>query len=254
MKTVIITQARTGSTRLPGKVLKKVLNKTMLQFHLERLLKVECVDEVIVATTTKPNDDKIVSICDHMKVSYFRGSEKDVLSRYFEAAQKFKADNIMRVTSDCPLIDPDILTNVIQYFLGHINEYDYVANFDDKTRVYPLGMECEIFSFLALEKAYQKAILNTHREHVTPYIWTNKNIFRCQHLLEYPDYHHLRWTLDTAEDFTFLKKILENIYPQKPQFRIDDILDLLQTNPEWPKINSHIPHNYYEDNLKKNKQ
>ncbi|NLX01599.1 MAG: NTP transferase domain-containing protein, partial [Syntrophomonadaceae bacterium] len=168
MKTVIIDQARMTSTRLPGKVMKEVLGKPLLEYQIERLKRTNEADELVIATTTNNTDQPIVEICKRLGVAYYRGSEEDVLSRYYEAATKFGADVVVRVTSDCPLIDPTVVDKVIKHYKDNWDKYDYVSN--TLTRTYPRGMDTEVFSYKVLQEVYYNAQEQPEREHVTPYI------------------------------------------------------------------------------------
>ena len=238
MKTVIIVQARMTSTRLPGKVLKCVMNKPLLEYQIEQLWQVSLADEIVIATTTNDSDIPIVELCQRLKVLYFRGSENDVLARYHEAALKNNADIIVRVTSDCPIIDPVVIDKVIGYFKDNSDVYDYVSNV--QTRTYPRGMDCEVFTSSALDEAYHKAITLAEREHVTPYLYSYPERFRIGSVSYSEDQSHHRWTVDTQEDFILIKNILENIYHIKPYFTLEECLKLMETHPEWIKINTHI--------------
>lgn len=237
MKTTAIIQARMGSTRLPGKILKKVLDKTLLEYQLERVQRSTLIDEIIVATTTKLADDSIADLCDTLQIKTYRGSENDVLSRYYEAAAENNADAIVRLTSDCPLIDPEVIDKVIQLYLDNPNT-DYAAN--TLTRTFPRGLDTEVFSFRALEKAHQGATLQRDREHVTAYLYTNKDSFTFANLANTINLSHHRWTVDTEADFELVKRILETLYPMKPKFTMNDIIELLDENPSWVNINAHI--------------
>lgn len=239
MRVVCIIQARTGSTRLPGKVLKKICEKTVLEHTINRLKRVKNIDEIVIATTDKENDNKIVDEALDLGVEYFRGSEEDVLSRYYYAAKEYKADIVVRVTSDCPLIDWEVSENIIQYYLDNIDSYDYVSNTIERT--YPRGLDTEVFSFKALEKAFNESKLHRDREHVTPYIWDNSNIFKIYHYKNNVDYSELRWTLDTEEDFELISKIYNFLYPNIcSEFKFGDILNLYNNYPELKNINSQI--------------
>lgn len=238
MKIVIIVQARMGSTRLPGKVMKKVMGKTLLEYLLERLQRVEKANDICVATTTKLQEQPILDVCFQMSVKTFRGSEEDVLERYFLAAQKLNADVVVRVTSDCPLIDPREVDKLIGYYLKHSDQYDYISNGLEPS--YPIGMGAEIFSFEALKKAYENAESEPEREHVTPYIYRHPEWFRLGNVAYENDHKDHRWTVDTPEDLQLVSKIIESLYPVKPEFSIEDILNLFRKNPEWKEINSHI--------------
>lgn len=237
-KVVIIVQARTGSTRLPGKILKEVRGKTLLEYLLERLKRVEKADEICVATTTNPQEQPILDICSQMSVKAFRGSEEDVLERYFLAARNLSADAVVRVTSDCPLIDPVEIDKLIGYYLDNLGRYDYVSH--SLERSYPAGMEAELCSFGALKKIYQEAKSGPEREHVTLYLRENPKMFCLGNIRYKENQKDHRWTVDTPEDFELVAKIIENLYPVNPEFSLEDILNLLSRNREWKKINSHV--------------
>jgi spore coat polysaccharide biosynthesis protein SpsF len=238
MKTVIIVQARMTSTRLPGKVMKQVLGKSLLQYQIERLQRVKLADEIAIATTTNQTDESIVELCNRLAVAYFRGSEEDVLGRYYQAATAHKADTVVRVTSDCPLIDPKVIDKVIECYLKNQSNYDYVSNSLERT--YPRGMDTEVFSFSALQQAFLEATAQLDREHVTPFIYRQTTRYRLGQVVYSEDCSHHRWTVDTPEDFELIEKIIEAIYPRQPNFRLEDCLSLLKKHPEWYIINSHV--------------
>lgn len=238
MKTAIIVQARMTSTRLPGKVLKEVLGKPLLEYQIERLRRVRRADEIIIATTTNPADQPIVDLCRHLGITCTRGSEEDVLARYYEAAKLRQADVVVRITSDCPVIDPDLIDRIIGHFLEHSGTVDYVSNMLQLS--YPYGMAVEVFSFRVLEEAYNEASLRHEREHVTPFIYVHPERYRLANIQHDVDLSRHRWTVDTAEDFSLIEKILTALYPAKPDFGTGDILDLLNKHPDWPLINAHV--------------
>jgi len=238
MKIVIISQARMTSTRLPGKVLKKVSGKTLLEHHVERLRRSQMSDEIVIATTENRTDIPIVEVCEKIKVNYFRGSEEDVLSRYYKAATKFKADIVVRVTSDCPLIDPVIVDSVISFFFDNSPFFDYVSNAGIRT--FPRGMDTEVFKYQTLVETYNEAKSNVDREHVTTFIRNPKNHYKLGNYSLHENHSSHRWTVDTLEDFNLVSKILNALYPIKSNFDLNDILTLLQNNPTWSKLNSHI--------------
>src|SRR5690625_3903474 len=215
MKTVAIIQARMGSTRLPGKVLKEVLGKPLLAYQIERVKRATKIDDIVVATTNEKIDDDIVNFCELHHINVYRGSEEDVLARYYEAAVEFDADVVVRLTSDCPLIEPNVIDQVIQLYFNE-QPVDYVSNTFKRT--YPRGLDTEVFSFEVLEKAYNEATLERDREHVTAYMYTNKDIFSFAFLENIEDYSHHRWTVDTEEDFDLVSRILQSIYPQNRLF------------------------------------
>lgn len=226
------------STRLPGKVLKTVLGKSLLEYQIERLKRVEFADEVVIATTTNETDIPIVKLCEQLSTPYFLGSEEDVLARYYGAAKAHKANLVVRVTSDCPLIDPKVIDNVIQFYINHYNNYEYVSNC--LIRSYPRGMDTEVFSFEVLEEAFEEAVDQPDREHVTPFIYRQPQRYRLGDVINANDQSHHRWTVDTSEDFELIMRIIESLYPVNPTFSMEDALNLLNKHPTWQKINAHI--------------
>jgi spore coat polysaccharide biosynthesis protein SpsF len=240
---VVISQARTGSTRLPNKVLLKILGKEILLHLIDRTLAAETVDHMIIATTDNSNDDVIVDLVKnyHKKVSIFRGSEEDVLDRYYQAALAVKGRfgddmNIIRITSDCPLIDPRVIDLHVREF--EKRNVDYLSSRITK-RTWPHGMELEIFTFAALETAWRNAKTLYEREHVTPYIYqTNAKDFRLYEFALASDLSGLRFTLDYPEDFRFIETIYQNLYPEDPLFSMQSILNLLTNKPEIKLINA----------------
>jgi spore coat polysaccharide biosynthesis protein SpsF len=238
MKTIIIDQARMTSTRLPGKVMKKVLGKPLLEYQIERLRQVRLADELVIATTTNDTDQPIVELCEHLGVAYYRGSEEDVLSRYYEAATQFGADAVVRVTSDCPLIDPGVMDEVIGLYINNRDNYDYVSNTLERT--YPRGLDTEVFSMAVLEKAYKEAGEQPDREHVTLFMYRRPEQFRLANSSGAVDYSHHRWTVDTPEDFRLIQLILQELYPVNNRFTWLDVLNLLNEHPEWVEINAMV--------------
>jgi spore coat polysaccharide biosynthesis protein SpsF len=241
---IVIIQARTGSTRLPGKVLLKILGKEILLHLIDRVITAKKVDHVIIATTINPADNIIVDLVNnyHKNVSVFRGSEEDVLDRYYQAALSVEeADpekiNIIRITSDCPLIDPRVIDMHIAEF-GK-KEVDYLSSRIEK-RSWPHGMEVEVFKFTTLYEAWKNATKPVEREHVTPFIYlTSRNKFKLFELSHFEDLSHLRFTLDYWEDYLFIKVVYEKLYPRNPMFTFSDILDLLDHERELLSINSN---------------
>ncbi|MDZ8221576.1 MULTISPECIES: glycosyltransferase family protein [unclassified Nostoc] len=243
MKTVIIVQARMTSTRLPRKVLKKVLDKPLLEYQIERLKRVKLADEIVIATTINSTDLPIIELCDRLLIPYFRGSEEDVLGRYYGAAKEHHADVVVRVTSDCPLIDPQVIDKVIQFYLEHKYEYDYVSNCLERS--YPRGMDTEVFSFIALHQAFVEATAQPDREHVTPFIYMHPERYRFAQVVSSENQSSHRWTVDTEDDFELIKRIIEALYPQIPKFSLGDCLDLLRQYPDWSLINAHVEQKKY---------
>jgi spore coat polysaccharide biosynthesis protein SpsF len=239
MTTVIIVQARMASTRLPGKIMKEVLGKTLLEHQIERLHRVKQADKLVIATTDHGEEQPIVDLCERLGVDSFRGSEKDVLSRYYGAATQYGADMVVRITSDCPLIDPAVVDGVIDHFQRRHSEVDYASNtFPELT--YPRGMDTEVFSYRALKEAYQEAVDLPEREHVTIFIKRRPERYRIVNLPYRQDVSRHRWTVDTPEDLELIARILTALYPQNPEFTLEDCLDLLRKHPEWEEINGEV--------------
>lgn len=245
MRIVIIVQARMSSTRLPGKVLKKIMGKPLLEYQIERLRRVESADDLIVATTTGAADDALVSFCESRQVGWFRGDEEDVLSRYHQACEKYRGDAVVRVTADCPLIDPDVVNQVIDTYLDAGDNWDYVANTIERT--YPRGMDCEVFSAEILASAHREARAQSEREHVTEFFYRRPERFRLLNVSYPTDQSAHRWTVDTPEDLELIGRMLETLYPQKPEFTLEDCLELASRHPELSEINRHIKQKSDED-------
>jgi spore coat polysaccharide biosynthesis protein SpsF len=237
-RVVVILQARMGASRLPGKPLKKVLDRPLLSYQIERLRRAKLVDEIVIATTTEPQDDQIETFCKSENITHFRGSTLDVLDRYYQAAKAFQADVVVRVTGDCPLIDPKVVDQVIGYYLDHLPTYQYVSNSLERT--FPRGLDTEIFSYDLLERAAKEANLPPEREHVTLYFYTHPEKFSLGNVKHSADLSDHRWTVDTTEDLELITKILEEMYPRKHNFNMEDVLKVLDCHPDWSKINSHI--------------
>lgn len=238
MKKLVIVQARMSSTRLPGKVLKKVLNKPLLEYQIERITKSELIDDIIIATTNNEADKAILDYCIKKRINCFCGSEEDVLARYYQAAKEYNADVVIRLTGDCPLIDPIVVDKIIKYFFENSNRYDYVSNIIKRT--YPRGMDTEVFTFKALEKTYLNAEKSYEKEHVTPYIYNNPHIYSIANVVNVKDLSSFRLTVDTIEDFKLIEIIIENLQIQNKNFSLNDIINLLEQNPDLKKINEHI--------------
>ena len=237
MRAVGIVQARMTSTRLPGKILLEVLGKPLLQYELERLRKISSIDELVVATTTNVDDDPVIELCGTLGVSTYRGSELDVVSRYYEAAEQYKADAVVRFTADCPLIDPQVSDSVIRYYLEHAGEVDYCC-VDIST--YSRGTDTEVFSLNALRDAGREGNTAPDREHVTFFIRNRPDRYKQWVKKSGNDWGKYRLTVDTREDFELIREILERLYPANPNFSINDVIELLEKNPELPKINEKI--------------
>lgn len=231
----IITQARMASQRLPGKVLKKILDQSLLQYHLERLEQTGL--PVIVATTTQPQDDRIVEEAQRLGFSVFRSSEDDVLRRYYEAAKAYHLDVIIRVTSDCPLIDARVIDEGLESYLKEKN-YKQIYLSNCLERRFPRGFDFEIFSKELLEEAYLKASQPFEREHVTPYFYKEpKAHIHIRHFLYREDKSRYRVTVDTAQDFELIEKLME---AGAMKMSAGQIIHLLDTQPSWVAINAHV--------------
>ena len=238
INTVIILQARMGSTRLPGKVLLSLAGKTVLEHVIDRLKRVSVSANLVIATSVNKIDEPIVDLANSLGVRCFRGSEQDVLSRYYYAAKDIGAECIIRCNADCPLIDPQIVDQVISFYLANINKYDYVSNILKPS--FPTGMHCEAFSFGAIHKANIQAIDPLEREHVTPYIYRRPEMFSLYNIEHSKDLSYLRWTLDVKEDYILISKIYDALYINNPQFTMNSVLKLLEIHPDWTSINGHI--------------
>ena len=237
-KTAAVIQARMGSTRLPGKVMKNLGGKPVLWHVIERVKQAELFDEIIIATTTNKKDKIIYDKALKWGVKAYRGSEKNVLERYYEAAKENNVETIVRITSDCPLIDPFVIDNIINQY--NENSYDLVTNAGPKleNRTYPRGMDTEVFSFQILEAAYKNAVKKYQKEHVTPYIYENiNNIYYYKNSNDFSSY---RLTLDEKDDLKLIKKIYNKLYKGKHDFYLNDILMIMEKNPELKRINSNV--------------
>ena len=232
-----IIQARMGSSRLPGKVLMKSGNGMPLLYHvINQLRHCSKVKNLVIATTTNQEDDEIEKFADNNSVNVFRGSEKDVLDRYFQCAKKYSFSTIVRITSDCPLIDPQIVDKVIERFFS--GNYDYATN--TLIRTFPIGTDAEVFSFSALETAWKNAQLPSEREHVTPHL-RNKGNFKTINVENDKNVSNLRLTVDRIEDFELINEILNNLSINP--IHLENILELFSRKPELIEINKHINNN-----------
>jgi len=250
MKILAITQARIGSTRLPGKILKNINGETLLEIHLNRVLKSKLISKLKLATTIEPDAEKIVSIAKKLDIEVHKGSVNNVLDRFYQTALPEKPDWVVRLTSDCPLIDPSIIDKVIQHAMD--NNLDYVSNVLKPT--YPDGLDTEVFKFSALEKAFKEAKLTSELEHVTPYIWKNSSfkggtIFSSDCVMNDIDYCDIRLTVDTLEDFLVIEKLVKLLGSGKPWM---EYVRVLEQHPEIQKLNVKIKRNEgYEKSLNK---
>ena len=234
-----IIQARMTSTRLPGKVMKEVLGQPLLSYLIERVRCCKNIKAIILATTLNSEDDPIAMFGSNKGVNVFRGSENNVLERFHEAATMFNARHIMRVTADCPLIDPDMLAMLIEYYSS--GNCDYVSNCVYATL--PDGLDAEVFTFESLDHAYRHATLPSEIEHVTPYIRNHPEIFKIGNWTHHENLSHLRWTVDEPEDFEFVRQVIEALYPGNRKFHMNHILELIRQRPDLTHINAHIKRN-----------
>lgn len=239
MKVVAIIQARMGSTRLPGKVLRDIAGKPMLWHVIDRVKRCKTIDQVVVATTIKEEDKQVIELAMKCGVETFAGSEDDVLDRYYQAANRFNADIVVRITSDCPLIDPVIVDNVVGYYNDNIDKIDYV----NTAPSFPEGVDTEVFSFNALETAWRDAKKRYEREHVSIYMHENPAIFRLDTIENDEDLSHIRFTVDTMEDLTAVKEIFKYLYKDGSIFHMQDILNLLEEKPEIMEMNKNLIRN-----------
>ncbi len=242
-----ILQARVSSARLPGKVLKPILGKPMLQHQIERTLRSKKIDKLILATSEDPSDDELEKLCQKINLPCYRGALNDVLDRYYQAALLYNPKHIVRLTGDCPLIDPFIMDQVFEFYLA--GGYDYATNSLDLT--FPDGLDVEIFSFSSLKKAWINASLPSEREHVTQYICNHPEIFIVGDFKADQNLSSHRWTVDEIQDFKFVTRIYEALYPDKSDFDMNDILEFLSRHPEVLMINHGIERN---EGLKKSLQ
>lgn len=246
MKVVAIIQARVGSTRLPNKVLKTIQGKTILSHQIERLRLSKEIDEIIIATTVEERDISICREAEENNLRYFRGSETDVLSRFMGAAAMAEADVVVRLTSDCPLMDPFIIDKMILKIKE--GNHKFISNAGAlANRTFPRGLDIEVFTFDLLNEAYSHATETYQREHVTPYLYENcKSVY---YFKGFADYSKYRWTLDTEEDWQFISKVYDHFYKGKHDFFYDEILEFIINNPQISKINEHVEQAYIQKDL-----
>lgn len=238
MDNLLIIQARTGSKRFPDKVLKELCGKTMLQHIVERVLWCEKIDSIIVATSIKEKDELIEKICLKMNIGCYRGSENDVLDRYYQSAREYEPHNIVRITADCPLADPALIDEIVDIHVK--GNYDYTSNTIVET--YPDGLDVEVFKFPVLEEAWRKADLLSEREHVTPYI-RFKGGFKRFSVERFPSLADKRWTVDTEQDFEFITQIYNALYNEGRIFMMNDTLQYLDKNQHIGKMNAGMARN-----------
>ncbi|MCK4829584.1 aminotransferase class III-fold pyridoxal phosphate-dependent enzyme, partial [bacterium] len=234
MRIVVIIQARLGSTRLPEKVLLDLKGKPVIQRVYERACRIRRADDVVVATTLNTSDDRLSNLCKDNGIPLFRGSEEDVLDQYYRAAEHFQADAVIRITGDCPLLDPREVDKVVEMFMGH--DFDYVSN--TQPPMLPDGLDASIGSFIAYERSWKEAKLKSEREHVTQYIRNHPEKFNIGSVRYNENYSGQRWTIDEQEDYEFVSKIYEKLAEKKLYGYLRDVLMVLAENPDLAKLNS----------------
>lgn len=235
-KVLAIIQARTGSSRLPGKVLKNLNGHPVLWHIIQRVLCARTLDSIIVATTISPEDNVIENFCIANGILFYRGSVENVLERYYKVAKKYHVKTIVRITADCPLIDPKIIDSCVKKFKK--SNYDYLSNVVPGEGTCPQGLDVEVFTFETLAKTYKNAREPYEKEHVTPYIWEN-TFFKIAHAVKKDTKCKYRLTLDYPEDFILLKEIYQKLYKPDSIIPIKDVLNLLNHNPSMAKINAN---------------
>ena len=234
-----IIQARVSSSRLPGKVQKYILGKPMILHEIERLRKSKYIDQTVLATSREKSDDTLMGLCQENAIELFRGSLDDVLDRYYQCASLYQPEHIVRITGDCPLLDWNVVDAVIRKHLTEKN--DYTSNTLQVS--YPDGLDVEVMRYDALEKAWNEAELPSEREHVTQYLIKHPEFFKQGNLRYRQDLSVLRWTVDEPEDFQFVTKVYEALYRENAEFTMQDVLDLLNNQPELLKINNDFERN-----------
>lgn len=241
MRTVAIIQARMSSSRLPGKVLLDIAGEPMLVRVVERARRARMLDAVMIATTTDPADDPIEALCQQRGYPVYRGSMFDVLDRYYGAAKQAQADILVRITADCPVIDPAVIDQTVEAFINQ--QADFACNRlpPPWKRTWPIGLDTEVCSFAGLERAWKEATLPFEREHVMPYFYDQEGRFKVVVVDHDPDYGDRRWTVDTAEDLALLREIFAR-FEGKDTFTWLDVLHLMENEPDLAQINAGVRH------------
>ena len=242
-----------GSTRLPGKILLPLAGKSLLLRMYERVSLAKSAGEIVVALTNEKLDDQLALLCQKNNIKIFRGSSFDLLDRHYKTSKEYGAEVVIKIPSDCPLIDPHVIDKVILYYINNRDKYDFVSNLHPPS--YPDGNDVEIMSFKALENAWINAKKDFEREHTTPFIWENPDIFRIGNVvwergLDYSMTH--RFTIDYKEDYEFIKRVYDELYLKNKSFGLNEILKLLEEKPEIKKINEmYAGVNWYRNHLNK---
>jgi spore coat polysaccharide biosynthesis protein SpsF len=251
MNILIVVQARTSSTRLPGKVMLPILGKTLLFRMIERVQMSRHGAKIVIATSTLPEDDLIAAEATEIGVDCFRGSLHNLLDRHYQAALQYGADLILKIPSDCPLIDPRIIDQVLDFYLQYEGTFDYVSNLHPPS--WPDGNDVEIMTFDCLKRTREAATRTLELEHTTPFIWENPDRFRIGNVqwetrLDYSMSH--RFTIDYPEDYTFINKVFEILYPANPAFSCEEIINLLNDEPGIHALNHTFAGvNWYRNHL-----
>jgi len=251
VKILTVIQARRGSSRLPDKVRLPLAGQPLLVRMVERVQRARLAGQIVVATTTDPGDDALVTLCETHGISVFRGSPTDLLDRHYRAALAYGADAVVKIPSDCPLIDPAVIDRVLGFYLETAGQYDFVSNLHPAT--YPDGNDVEVMPLGALETAWREARRPLEREHTTPFFWENPGRFRLANVawetgLDYSMSH--RFTIDYRADYEFIKAVYEALYPANPAFGLDGILTLLKQRPDIYALNADLAGvNWYRNHL-----
>lgn len=235
---VAIIQARMGSTRLPGKILMDIAGKPMLWHIVNRLKYSRLINKIVIATSINKNDDAVEFFCGEHGISFYRGSQEDVLDRYYQAAYLYQADAVVRITADCPLIDPIVVDKVISGYLGNYEYFNGASNVIKRT--YPKGLDTEVVSYFTLEKISKIASEPYEREHVTIFIYEHPGLFKLYSLENPDDLSDLRWTVDEEIDLRFVREIYKILYQDSKIFYMEDVLRILEKDPQLTQINKHI--------------
>lgn len=238
MNKVAIIQARMSSSRLPGKVLREVDGKPLIEYQIQRVKKAMLIDQIVIATSLSKTDDEIANFCDKVRLECFRGSENDVLDRYYQCAIQYGADVVIRLCADNPLVDPHTIDRIIQFFME--SKVAYVSNgCPPETTTFPDGSDLEVFSMKALERAHREAIDLHDREHVTFYIWKYNNGFLTAQLHQEVNWSEYRYTVDYEEDFELVKYVISELTKRHSFGHLEEIVEIIESNPAIKKKNAH---------------
>jgi len=243
MKIVAIVQARMRSTRLPDKVLLKIVGKPMLWHVVDRLKRSQFIDEIVIATSSNKSNKAIVDFAVNNNIKYFRGSEDDVLDRFYQAARQSHADIIIRITADCPLMDPHIVDRAVKQLID--NKLDYVNILKTlpggkRKTMFPDGLDVEVFLFSALKLAWKRSNQPTDKEHVTSYIWNRPEEFKLGYIENERDLSEMRWTVDYKADLRFVREVYKSLYKEGDIFYMEDVLKILEKSPQLLNINKNV--------------